>query len=167
VRRRVPSAERHQAAFRESLAVPQTLVVTAAIRPYRPDDAEALVSLWALCDLTRPWNDPFRDIERKIDADPNGLLVLEEDRQCIGAVKVGYDGHRGWINYLAVHPDHRGRGLGRLLVATAEQRLSELGCPKVNLQVRAANKDAVEFYQSVGYSVDEVVSMGRRLDEDR
>ena len=92
---------------------------TVVIRPYRPDDEEALVSLWALCDLTRPWNDPFRDIERKIDADPDGLLVLEDDRQCIGAVMVGYDGHRGWINYLAVHPDHRGRGLGRLLVATA------------------------------------------------
>jgi ribosomal protein S18 acetylase RimI-like enzyme len=149
------------------MAVAQTLVVTAAIRSYRADDAEALASLWERCGLTRPWNDPFRDIERKIDADPNGLLVLEDDRQCIGAVMVGYDGHRGWINYLAVHPDYRGRGLGRLLVAAAEQRLSELGCPKVTLQVRASNKDAVEFYRTIGYSMDDVVSMGRRLDEDR
>ena len=125
------------------------------------------MSLWALCGLTRPSNDPFRDIERKIDADPNGLLVLEDDRQCIGAVMVGYDGHRGWINYLAVHPEYRGRGFGRLLVAAAEQRLSELGCPKVNLQVRTSNKDAVEFYRVLGYSVDDVVSMGRRLEEDR
>jgi ribosomal protein S18 acetylase RimI-like enzyme len=149
------------------MAVAQTLVVTAAIRPYRPDDAEELVSLWVLCGLTRPWNEPLRDIERKIDADPDGLLVLEDDRQCIGAVMVGYDGHRGWINYLAVHPEYRGRGFGRLLMGAAEHRLSELGCPKMNLQVRTSNKAAVEFYRSLGYSIDDVVSMGRRLEDDR
>ncbi len=145
----------------------QTLVVTTAIRPYRADDAEALVSLWALSGLIRSTNDPFRDIERKIDADPNGLLVLDDDRPCIGAVMVGYDGHRGWMNYLAVHPEYRGRGFGRLLVAAAERRLTELGCPKVNLQVRTSNKEAVEFYRVLGYSMDDVVSMGRRLEEDR
>jgi ribosomal protein S18 acetylase RimI-like enzyme len=141
--------------------------VPAVIRSCRPDDVEALVSLWVLCGLTRPWNDPFRDIERKIGIDPDGLLILEDDAQRIGAVMVGYDGHRGWINYLAVHPDHRRRGWGRRLMAAAEQRLSELGCPKVNLQVRASNPDAVEFYRLLGYSVDDVVSMGRRLEHDR
>jgi ribosomal protein S18 acetylase RimI-like enzyme len=78
----------------------------------------------------------------------------------------GYDGHRGWINYLAVHPDHRRRGLGRTLMAAAEERLAGLGCPKVNLQVRGANRDAVEFYRRIGYAVDDVVSMGRRLEDD-
>lgn len=135
-------------------------------RPYRLSDAEALVSLWALCGLTRPWNDPYRDIERKIGVDPNGLLVLEDDSRLVGAVMVGYDGHRGWINYLAVHPDHRRCGLGSILMAAAEQRLAELGCPKVNLQVRASNQEAVAFYRRIGYSVDDVVSMGRRLEND-
>jgi ribosomal protein S18 acetylase RimI-like enzyme len=111
-------------------------------------------------------NNPHRDIDRKVRVDPSGLLVLEEDRRLIGAVMIGYEGHRGWINYLAVHPDHRRRGLGRLLMAAAEQRLTDLGCPKVNLQVRGANVGAVEFYRRIGYIVDEVVSMGRRLEED-
>jgi hypothetical protein len=67
--------------------------VPSTCRPYRLSDAEALVSLWALCGLTRPWNDPYRDIERKIGADADGLLVLEDDSRLIGAVMVGYDGH--------------------------------------------------------------------------
>lgn len=137
-----------------------------AVRPYRRDDAEALVSLWTLCGLTRPWNDPLRDIERKISVDPDGLLVLADGSQLIGAVMVGYDGHRGWINYLAVHPEHRRRGWGRALMIAAEERLSELGCPKVNLQVRASNQDAMAFYRAFGYGVDDVVSMGRRLEND-
>jgi ribosomal protein S18 acetylase RimI-like enzyme len=147
-------------------ATSDTTFVPATCRPYGPDDAEALVSLWTICGLTRPWNNPHRDIDRKVRVDASGLLVLEEDSRLIGAVMVGYEGHRGWINYLAVHPDHRRRGLGRLLMAAAEQRLAELGCPKVNLQVRAANVGAVEFYRRIGYIVDEVVSMGRRLEED-
>jgi len=140
--------------------------VTSTCRPYRLNDAEALVSLWALCGLTRPWNDSYLDIERKIGVDANGLLVLEDDSRLIGAVMVGYDGHRGWINYLAVHPDHRRRGLGRALMAAAEHRLAEFGCPKVNLQVRASNQEAVAFYRRIGYSVDDVVSMGRRIEND-
>lgn len=140
--------------------------VPSTCRPYRLSDAEALVSLWTLCGLTRPWNDPYLDIERKTGVDANGLLVLEDDSRLIGAVMVGYDGHRGWINYLAVHPDHRRRGLGRALMAAAEQRLAELGCPKVNLQVRASNHEAVAFYRRIGYSVDDVVSMGRRIEND-
>ncbi len=84
----------------------------------------------------------------------------------IGAVMVGYEGHRGWINYLAVHPDHRRGGLGRLLMAAAEKRLVDLGCPKVNLQVRASNLAAVEFYRRIGYATEDVVSMGRRLEAD-
>lgn len=140
--------------------------MSGVVRPYRLSDAEAVVSLWALCGLIRPWNDPYRDIERKIGVDARGLLVLGDDIQLIGAVMVGYDGHRGWINYLAVHPKQRRRGCGRALVAAAEQRLSELGCPKVNLQVRAGNPEAVAFYRSIGYSVDDVVSMGKRLEDN-
>jgi len=79
---------------------------------------------------------------------------------------VGYEGHRGWVNYLAVHPDHQRQGLGRLLMDEAERRLRDLGCAKVNLQVRASNETAREFYRQIGYTVDEAVSFGKRLEHD-
>ncbi len=140
--------------------------MTAVLRPYQPGDREALVSLWSVCQLTRPWNDPYRDIDRKLARDASNLMVLHDDGELVGSVMVGYDGHRGWINYLAVHPDHQRRGLGRLLMGEAETRLRELGCAKVNLQIRASNRAAIEFYRHVGYAVDDVISMGRRLEHD-
>jgi ribosomal protein S18 acetylase RimI-like enzyme len=136
------------------------------IRGYRSDDRNDLVALWQLGGLTRAWNDPDRDIDRKVAKDPDNLLVLEVDDRLIGSVMVGYDGHRGWINYLVVHPDHRGTGLGRVLMHEAERRLCALGCPKVNLQVRSSNRSAIDFYRRIGYSVDDVVSLGRRLEVD-
>jgi len=135
------------------------------VRAFRGGDREGLISLWSACDLLRPWNDPDRDIDRKLAQDPEGLLVLETDGVVIGSVMVGYDGHRGWVNYLAVHPAHRARGLGRLLMAAAENHLTALGCPKVNLQIRTSNSTAVRFYQRLGYVQDDVVSMGKRLDD--
>lgn len=136
------------------------------LRSYRPGDREALVALWSICELTRPWNNPHRDIDRKLARDGDNLLVLEEDNQLIGSVMVGYEGHRGWVNYLAVHPDHQRQGLGRLLMDEAERRLRDLGCAKVNLQVRASNETAREFYRQIGYTVDEAVSFGKRLEHD-
>jgi ribosomal protein S18 acetylase RimI-like enzyme len=138
--------------------------VAIAIRSFLPGDRAPLVALWSACDLTRPWNDPDEDIDRKLARDAGNLLIMEEAGQVIGSVMVGYDGHRGWINYLAVRPDRQGRGLGRDLMSAAESRLRVLGCPKVNLQVRASNKAAVEFYRRIGYGLDDVLSMGRRLD---
>jgi len=133
------------------------------LRTYRPSDHDALVSLWSRCGLLRPWNNPSRDIQRKLVHDPGGLLVLEADDRLAGAVMAGYDGHRGWVNYLAVDPAYQGRGLGRLLMDEAERRLLAAGCPKVNLQVRTSNEHAVAFYRHLGYDIDDVVSMGRRL----
>jgi len=140
--------------------------VDLVLRSYRPGDREALVALWSICELTRPWNNPHRDIDRKLARDGDNLLVLEEDNQLIGSVMVGYEGHRGWVNYLAVHPDHQRQGLGRLLMDEAERRLRDLGCAKVNLQVRASNETAREFYRQIGYTVDEAVSFGKRLEHD-
>jgi ribosomal protein S18 acetylase RimI-like enzyme len=140
--------------------------MTAVLRQYRPGDGAGLVRLWSLCGLTRPWNDPDRDIDRKVAADAPNLLVLEDDDGLVGSVMVGYEGHRGWVNYLAVHPNRRGQGLGRMLMDEAERRLRGLGCPKVNLQVRVTNEAAVKFYLHIGYAIDEVVSMGRRLELD-
>ena len=124
------------------------------------------MSLWSICELTRPWNNPHRDIDRKLARDGDNLLVLEQGGQLIASVMVGYEGHRGWVNYLAVHPDHRRQGLGRLLMDVAERRLRDLGCAKVNLQVRASNETATEFYRQIGYTVDDVVSLGKRLEHD-
>jgi ribosomal protein S18 acetylase RimI-like enzyme len=140
--------------------------VDAVLRSYGPGDREALVSLWSICELTRPWNSPHRDIDRKLARDADNLLVLEAGDQLIGSVMVGYEGHRGWINYLAVHPDHRRQGYGRLLMDEAETRLRDLGCPKVNLQVRTSNESAREFYRQIGYTIDDAVSFGKRLEDD-
>jgi ribosomal protein S18 acetylase RimI-like enzyme len=140
--------------------------VTPVLRQYRPGDREALVRLWSLCGLIRPWNDPYRDIDRKLTWDAPNLVVLEDADELIGSVMVGYEGHRGWVNYLAVHPGRQRQGLGRLLMDEAERRLRELGCAKVNLQIRTSNEATAEFYRRIGYAVDDVVSMGRRLEDD-
>ena len=89
-----------------------------------------------------------------------------EDELVVGAVMAGYEGHRGWINYLAVEPGRRRQGLGRELMATAERLLAERGCPKINLQVRSENADVIAFYGALGYRQDEVVSLGKRLIDD-
>lgn len=140
--------------------------MTAEPRAYRDADEDGLVALWELCSLTRPWNDPRRDIQRKVAHDPENLEVIEDDGRLLGSVMVGYDGHRGWINYLAVHPDHQRKGLGRLLMHAAEQRLRAMGCVKINLQVRGSNDEALGFYRRLGFVVDDAVSMGLRLVDD-
>ncbi len=140
--------------------------MATAIRPYEERDRDPLASLWASCELTRPWNNPGRDIDRKLASDPENLLVLEKDGEIIGSVMVGYDGHRGWINYLAVHPLHQRQGWARQLIAEAERQLREVGCAKVNLQVRSSNAPALGFFSRIGFVADDVVSLGKRLEVD-
>jgi ribosomal protein S18 acetylase RimI-like enzyme len=136
------------------------------IRPFQPEDEEAVVSLWRRCDLVRPWNDPHKDIRRKLDVKPGWFLVGVLDNQIVACVMAGYEGHRGWLNYLAVEPEHQRHGLARAIVAEAERLLREAGCPKINLQIRSSNHGVVEFYRRLGYSTDDVVSMGKRLEHD-
>jgi len=124
------------------------------------------VALWRQCDLLRPWNDPAKDIRRKLTVRPDLFMVGVVDGNVVASVMAGYEGHRGWLNYLAVAPEHRRRGYGRALVAEAERLLLEAGCPKINLQVRSANRSVIQFYRRLGYDVDEVVSMGKRLEPD-
>ena len=137
------------------------------IRAFLESDEEAVIQLWERCRLTRPWNDPRKDIARKLGVRRDLFLVAEEAGEIIGSVMIGYDGHRGWINYLAVAPDFRRHGLGRRLMDEAEARLLREGCPKVNLQVRAENPEVVAFYQRLGYAIEESVSMGKRLISDQ
>lgn len=136
------------------------------IREYQSSDEASLIGLWERCQLTRPWNDPRKDISRKLNGQPNWLLVGLVDDEIVASVMVGYDGHRGWINYLAVDPACRRQGLGRLLMQDVERRLLALGCPKINLQVRIDNSQAIGFYESIGYTQDAVVSFGKRLIPD-
>lgn len=136
------------------------------IRPFESADTETVVALWTTCNLTRPWNDPREDIARKVAVADGMFLVATVDGRVVGSVMAGYDGHRGWINYLAVAPVQQGAGHGRALMAEAEARLAAVGCPKVNLQVRDTNTSALAFYEHLGYRVDAAVSMGKRLESD-
>lgn len=136
------------------------------IRPYAAGDETAVVELWEKCRLTRPWNDPRKDIARKLAVQPELFLVGVLGEAIVATAMAGYEGHRGWMNYLAVAPRFRSGGLGRLLVVEVERLLLERGCPKVNLQVRATNLEAVAFYRRLGYAQDESISMGKRLIQD-
>ena len=136
------------------------------IRGYQLQDEAPVLALWERCDLTRPWNDPRKDIRRKLDAQPELFFVGILRDQVVATVMVGYEGHRGWIHYLAVSPELQGAGLGRRLMEHAERRLAALGCPKINLQVRSSNRAATAFYRRLGYVEDPVVSLGKRLERD-
>ena len=136
------------------------------IRAYREVDEDAVVELWRECGLVAPWNDPKKDIRRKLCVQREMFLVGLIGSQLVATVMAGYEGHRGWINYLAVAVGSQKCGFGRRMMDEAEARLKQMGCPKVNLQVRKSNVDVVEFYRALGYSVDDVVSMGKRLEPD-
>lgn len=137
-----------------------------SIRQFAAADTGAVVALWEACGLVRPWNDPHKDIERKLGVQPELFLVVEDESRVIASIMIGYDGHRGWVNYLAVDPRERRKGLGRMLMQRAEAMLLERGCPKINLQVRAGNEAVLEFYRGIGYAEDAAVSMGKRLIAD-
>ena len=136
------------------------------IRAFRTSDEQAVIDLWQRCELTRPWNDPRKDIARKLRVNPEMFLVGEIHGKIVATVMAGYDGHRGWINYLAVDPEHQREGLARAIMQEAERLLREAGCPKINLQVRSSNAGVIEFYRRIGYAMDDVVSMGKRLESD-
>lgn len=136
------------------------------IRQFANGDREAVVVLWERCGLTRAWNDPYRDIDRKLGLADDGFLIGEVDGTVIATVMVGYDGHRGWVNYLAIDPSAQGSGHGRAMMVAAEQWLLDRGCPKLNLQVRSTNDAAMAFYESLGFARDDVVSFGKRLIAD-
>ena len=136
------------------------------IRPFELADQRAVIALWEECKLTRPWNDPHKDIARKRAVQPELFLVGVIDDAVMAAVMAGYEGHRGWVNYLAVAPRFRRQGHARALMQHVEALLLERGCPKVSLLVRNSNREALEFYRHLGYAQDESVSLGKRLIPD-
>ena len=136
------------------------------VRAFADSDEEAVIALWQRSGLVRPWNDPRKDIARKRAVQRELFLVAELDGVVVGSVMGGYEGHRGWVNYLAVDEAQRRSGLGRRLMDEVETRLRALGCPKLNLQVRNDNHTALAFYAKLGFAVDDAVSLGKRLERD-
>ncbi|MFN6487227.1 MAG: GNAT family acetyltransferase [Nostoc sp. DedQUE03] len=138
-------------------------VTEVKVRPYHSDDEQQVIELWHQCNLVVPWNDPKRDIDLKLQFQPHLFLVAAKKRLIVASVMVGYEGHRGWINYLAVLPDYQRQGIGRLMMKAAEAELKKLGCPKVNLQVRSSNKSVIAFYEKIGFIDSNVIGMGKSL----
>lgn len=142
------------------------MIEAPVIRPFEEADTESVIALWQACDLVVAWNDPHKDIARKLEVQRELFLVAELGGAIVGSVMAGYEGHRGWINYLAVGPDHQRKGYAQQLMHAAEEKLLALGCPKINLQVRATNEDVLAFYEHIGYTRDAAVSLGKRLIPD-
>ena len=134
------------------------------IRPIKAIEHQQLIDLWLECGLTRSWNNPEKDIQRKLSFQPDLLLGAFQKEQLVGSIMAGYDGHRGWMNYLGVLPNFQRQGVGKKLVEAAENGLQKLGCPKVNLQLRYSNFVAQHFYRKIGYGEDAALSFGKRLE---
>lgn len=144
-------------------ALDDTVIVGEA-----PDvDVAAVVALWTRCGLTRPWNDPVDDIRIARDTGHGAILTARRGDRLVGAAMVGHDGHRGAIYYLAVDPDARRGGIGRLLVAAAEAWCRARGVPKINLLVRKENAGVLAFYAAIGWHDTHCISLYRTLDPDK
>ena len=136
------------------------------ISEFTNDQSDKVIALWEKSGLTRSWNDPEKDIARK-NTDQNGkFLIGQIDGVLMASIMIGYDGHRGSINYLAVDPDYAGAGYGKILMAEAERFLLSVGCPKINFCARTDNVKVVEFYQRLGYAIEPVHLLGKRLIKD-
>ena len=134
------------------------------IRPYLEADQEAVVVLWQSAFAgDPPWNDPKDVITRKESVQPDLFLVGLQGERVVGTVLAGFDGVRGWVHHLVVLPELRRRGFASRLMDRAEEGLLELGCPKLNLQVRRSNAEVIAFYESRGHSIDDVISLGKPL----
>ena len=136
------------------------------IRAYQAADQQALIDLWAECGLVVSWNNPQKDIQRKLAVGADLFLVGELNGVLMATVMGGYEGHRGWANYLAIKPDLQGKGYAGVLMTELESRLLAKGCPKINLLVRDTNIDVVRFYEALGYKADACTSLGKRLIPD-
>ncbi len=136
------------------------------IRSYRESDKNDVIQLWKECELVVPWNDPQRDIERKQTVQAEFFLIGLIQKKIIATAMVGYDGHRGWVYYLAVKPNYQQQEVGKQMMKEAENRLLEIGCPKLNIMVRTTNLNVINFYKAIGYKVDGVTTMSKHLISD-
>ncbi len=135
------------------------------VRTMAAEEGPAVVALWEACGLTRSWNDPAADLKRAMDANDAAVLVGEEEGALVASVMTGFDGHRGWIYYLAGAPERQRQGLGRQMFEAAQAWLKDRGAPKVQLMVRDANQAAIRFYEALGLEVQPVVTLGRLFED--
>jgi ribosomal protein S18 acetylase RimI-like enzyme len=126
-------------------------------------DAAAVIALWEACGLTRPWNDPRDDYALAVAGPISAILIIRDGDVVVGSIMVGFDGHRGWVYYLAVAATHRLLGHGRVLMAAAEAWLRARGAPKMQLMVRDSNVAALGFYAALGFERQELVALGKFL----
>lgn len=122
------------------------------IRTYNPQDEDSLLALWTTCGLLRPRGDARTDIARKVAFQPDLMLVGEKNGQIVACIMAGYDGFRGWLNFMGVHPDYRQRGLGLQIVREAERCLQAMGCVQINIQVREGNPAGYAFWEKAGFN---------------
>jgi ribosomal protein S18 acetylase RimI-like enzyme len=137
---------------------------TLAIAPIEDGDVTAVIALWERCGLTRPWNDPAADIALARRGANSTVLIGRDGSAIVATALVGHDGHRGWVYYVAVDPDRRGKGLGRAIMNASEEWLRREGIAKLQLLVRRENAKAGAFYESIGYDEAEVVVFAKWLD---
>jgi len=149
----------------QSVEVTKKKDIPMEIRPYSESDETAVAELWReVFPGAPPWNKPENDIRRKLSVQRELFLVATVGAELVGTAMAGYDGHRGWVYYVAVGPRHRRRGIGRALMRSVEEKLAHLGCAKLNLQVRASNDEVVGFYKKLGYEIEDRISMAKRLE---
>jgi ribosomal protein S18 acetylase RimI-like enzyme len=136
------------------------------IRPIQEADEAAVAALWRTVFPSAPiWNHPESDIRRKLLTQRELFIVAELENTIVGTAMGGFDGHRGWVYYVAVLPEFRRRNIGRVLMERVEHDLIAFGCTKINIQVRNTNKGVVEFYRRIGYLIEDHVSMGKLLNK--
>ena len=138
----------------------------ATFRKFKKSDTEEVIKLWKKCKLIVPWNDPCKDINRKLSIKDNLFIIGEMNKHIIASAMAGYDGHRGYIYYLAVIPEYQKKGIGSSLVSIVEKKLLQLGCPKINLFVRNTNIRVKAFYGMNDYEIQDSQIYGKRLIKD-
>lgn len=126
-------------------------------------DMDDVIALWGACELTRPWNDPGADYRLALTNETSAILLAHSEGDLVASVLTGFDGHCGWVYYLAVNPNFQTQGLGRKMMAAAEAWLRDRDAPKIQLMVRDDNEQAIGFYKALGYDVQPVVTIGRKL----
>ena len=150
----------------ESLRDRQSSMSKTTFRKFKKNDTKAIIELWKQCKLIVPWNDPYKDINRKLSIKDNLFIIGEFNKNIIASAMAGYDGHRGYIYYLAVLPEYQKKGIGSSLLSIVEKKLLQLGCPKINLFVRNTNIRVKAFYRINDYEIQDSQIYGKRLIED-
>ena len=135
-------------------------------RKFKKTDTDAVIKLWETCKLIIPWNDPIKDIKRKLSIKDNLFIIGEINNKIIATAMAGYDGHRGYIYYLAVLPELQKKGIGSSVLSIIEKKLYKLGCPKINLFVRNTNIKVKAFYKTNNYEMQDSQIYGKRLISD-